>query len=160
MKDEEFENVNPGEQRSWLPEGFYPAEWQDYETRLYKAWGEKLIFKWNVFTASDFTKWVILYHYYGLQRDRGGRFVFGDLHDYRKDWVAGNNGRLLMDRKKLPLSLWKMGKFWLFVETVKEDQRGRILHPSSQWSKAGYIFCPFKDGQIIERLPLQLSDFS
>lgn len=160
MKDEDFENINPGEQRPWLPEGLYPGEWESYSTRFYNDFGEKLIFKWTVFTSVDLTKSVKLYHYYGLKRDGGGRFVFGDLHDYRKDWVAGNNGRLLMDRKKLPLSLWKLGKFWLSVETVKQDQHGRILHPSSQWSKIGYVYRPFKDGQSIETLPLQLSDFS
>jgi hypothetical protein len=160
MKDEDFENINPGTPRVWLPEGLYPAEWQAYETRFYGAWLEKLIFTWKVFTTSDFKKCVELKRYYNCERDRSKRFIFGDLHDYRKDWIAGNKGRLLMDRNKLPLSLWRSGRFWLFIETVQKDQRGRILHTSSQWSKIGYVFCPFKEGQNFETLPLQLSDFT
>ena len=53
LRDEDFDNINPGELRFLLAEGGWPALWLGREAKVYEGWGEKLIVHWNVFTAID-----------------------------------------------------------------------------------------------------------
>lgn len=161
LRDEDFDNVNPGEPRFLIPhEGGYPAQFIGYEARHYPRWGEKLIFRWKVFTSLDRSTSHTLCRYYNLTRDPANRFRFGPLHDYRKDWIAGNGGRHLSDRSRLPLSLWQERLFLLEVVTVRQDLKGNALSPSLFWSKIGRVLCPLEESESWERLPVQLPNTS
>src|SRR6188768_1725355 len=108
LRDEDFENVDAGEPHLLLPrEGWYPAKFHSCETREYGSWGEKLIFHWHVFLSSDTTHFVPVNRYYNVERDGGGRFKFGPLHDFRKDWIAANRGRLPSHPSRLPMKIWR-----------------------------------------------------
>lgn len=156
LRDEDFDNVNPGEPRILLAgEGGWPAQFAGYEAKRYGQWGEKMIFRWKVFTSVDKSKVVTLPRYYNCDRDNGGRFKFGPLHAYRKDWVAANGGKLLQDRSRLPLSIWKDRTFLVEVVTVRHDSKGRPLSPSCYWSKIGWVIRPLEEGERWDRLPLQ-----
>jgi hypothetical protein len=154
LRDEDFENINPGEPRPLIEEGLWPAQWLGREARVY-GWGEKLIFEWKVFMAFDKTRSVSLSRFYNAERDKAKRFVFGPLHDYRKDWVAANGGRLPLDRSRLPLSIWRDRLFLVEVVTVRQDSKGRPLSASFLWSRIGRVLRPLMDGEHWERLPVQ-----
>src|SRR5438552_2070076 len=100
LGDEDFDNVNPGEPRILIEEGLWPAEFLRIETRP-SRWGEKLCVFWNVFMSLDRSRVVVLPRFYNLERDGGGRFMFGHLHAYRRDWIVANHGRLPMEPKQL-----------------------------------------------------------
>jgi hypothetical protein len=157
MNDEDFNSINPGESKLWVPPGQYPAQYLDFKTRLYRPWGEKLVFRWRIFIACDLSNSITLYRYYNLKRDGGGRFMFGDGHDYWKDWVAANNGKRPLNREKLPPSQFERRLFWVRVVTVTEDRDGPVcsaLHSS----RVGRLIRPFIEGEKFERLPLELPD--
>jgi hypothetical protein len=155
LRDEDFDNVNPGELRILIPnEGWYPAQFVGYKGKRYGSWGEKLLFQWKVFTSFDKCKSVSLCRYYNLERKGGGQFQFGPLHDYRKDWVAANGGKHPLDPKRLPLSIWKDKTFLVEVVTVRNDSRGP-LPPSFYWSRIGRLIRPLEEGERWGRLPVQ-----
>ena len=157
MNDEDFNNINPGESKLWVPPGVYPAWLLDREPKTYIPWGEKLVFRWRTFTACDLSSSINLFRYYNLARDGGGRFMFGDGHDYWKDWVAANDGRRPIERKRLPPSKFENTLFLVRVVTVTRDQEGPLcsaLHSS----KVGRLIRPVVDGEKFERLPLELSE--
>jgi hypothetical protein len=146
IREEDFENVNPGEQRILLVEGYWPAEFVSCESKNYGVWGEKLIFHWKVFTSLDKRTFRILYHWHNCQRDKGGRFKFGPLHSYRKDWIAANHGKMPLDPRRLPLSIWKDQTFLVEVVTVRKASNG-VLVPSLHWSKIGRVIRPLTEGE-------------
>jgi len=154
IRDEDFDNVNPGEPRVLIEEGVWPARWLRREAKVY-GWGEKLIFHWEVFMACDKSRFVVLNCFYNAKRDRAKRFQFGQLHNYRKDWVAANGGRASLDRSKLPLTIWQARMFYVEVVTVRRDSKGRPLSPSFYWSKVGRVIRPLEEGETWERLPVQ-----
>ena len=154
IRDEDFDNVNPGELRFLLQEGRYPAQYNGYEAKHYGRWGEKLIFQWKVFTSIDRDKFQMLCRYYNITRDKGGRFKFGPLHDYRKDWIAANGGKILSDRSRLPLSIFRDKTFLVEVVTVKDDFKCR-LSPSLYWSKIRRVIRPLADEDRLEGSPVQ-----
>jgi hypothetical protein len=156
LRDEDFDNVNPGEPRFLIPqEGCYFAQFIDYKSKPYGSWGEKLIFQWKVFTSFDKSKPVTLSRYYNLERTGGGQFKFGPLHDYRKDWIAANGGRHPLERSRLPISIWKERLYLVQVVTVRHDSKGRPLSPSFYWSKVGRVIRPLEEGERWEGLPVQ-----
>lgn len=159
IREEDFENVNPGEQRILLVEGCWPAEVVSFESKSYGRWGEKLIFRWKVFTSRDKSTSRILCRYHNLDRDKGGRFKFGPLHSYRKDWIAANDGKVPFDPKKLPLSIWKDRTFLVEVVTVRSASNG-VLAPSLHWSKIGRLIRPLAEEEAWERLPFQPLNFT
>lgn len=154
LRDEDFDNVNPGEQRFLIEEGSWPAQYVGHEAKRY-GWCEKLILRWKVFTSLDRSRSVVLSRYYNMDRDNGGRFMFGPLHDYRKDWVAANGGRHPLERSRLSISIWKERLYLVEVVTVRHDSKGRPLSPSFYWSKVGRVIRPREEGERLERLPVQ-----
>jgi hypothetical protein len=156
MRDEDFDNVDLGQIRPWLPEGYYPAKWKGREIKEY-SWGEKLIFQWEVFTSSDLKDPVILSTYYNARRGPGNRFIFGPCHNYRKDWVSANAGKLPVGNQ-LSLSVWQQKLFIVSVVTVRHDQRG-VMHQSSHWSKVDRIVRPAEPGEQFNRLPIEHNAF-
>jgi len=156
LREDDFNNVNPGEPRILIPEeGWYPARATDYEAKRYGGWGEKLIVLWMVFTSKDKSSFKMLNRYYNLQRDMGKRLKFGPLHDYRKDWVAANGGRLPVDRSRLPPAIFQGNMFLVEVLTVKRDSKGRPLSSSFYWSKIGRVIRPIEEGERWEGLPVE-----
>lgn len=154
LRDEDFENVDPGEPRPLIEEGVWLAQWQGREAKVY-GWGEKLNFRWKVFMAFDKSRSVNLSRFYNAIRNRAKRFLFGDLHDYRRDWVAANGGRHPLERSKLPLSIFQERLFLVEVVTVRHDSKGRPLSPSFYYSKIGRVIRPLEEGERWERLPIQ-----
>jgi hypothetical protein len=122
----DFNNINPGESKFLVPPGVYPARFLDREAKTYVPWGEKLVFRWQIFTAYDLSSSITLYRYYNLERDGGGRFMFGDGHHYWKDWVAANDGRRPIERKRLPPSKFENKLSLVRVVTVTSDQEGPL----------------------------------
>lgn len=155
IRDEDFDNVNPGEQRFLLQEGWYPAQLNGCEAKHYGRWGEKLIFQWKVFTSNDKIAFKMIPRYYNLDRDKGGRYKFGPLSGYRKDWVAANGGKLLENRSRLPLSIFRERLIFVEVVTVRHDSKGLPLSSSFYWSKVGRVIRPLEEGETWERLPIQ-----
>lgn len=159
LRDEDFDNVNPGEPRFLIPqEGGYPAQFIGSEIKRYGRWGEKLIFKWKVFTSQGIDNFVILWRYYNLERDNGGRMKFGPLHAYRKDWVAANGDKHPLNRSRLPLSIFQERLFFVEVETVRHDSKGRPLSASFHWSKIGRVIRPLAENECCEGLSVQRHD--
>lgn len=160
LSDAEFENLAPGNRRPWIPPGLYPAR---FKTRRLdqrrKDWGEKLVCDWDVYLDPSIKASVLLCRYYNITRDGGGRFIFGDGHDYRTDWVMANKGKLTYERQRLPVTIFEKGLFWVEVVTVDKNSKGKI-HPSLHWSKIGRIVGPVRDGQLIKTLPMHPSDLS
>jgi hypothetical protein len=148
LRDEGFENVNPGEPRFWVREGQYPAQFMVHEIKRY-SWGEKIIFHWKVFTSNDLTQFQLLDRYYNLKRDKGGRFQFGPLHDYRKDWIAANGGRHPVERHRLLITIYRNGRFLVEVVSVREDSKGRTISPSLYWSKISRVIQPIEEGETL-----------
>ena len=72
MKDEDFENIDPGEQRILMPEGVYQAKWRERDTKPYVGWGEKLIDQWTILPSG-----LILCRYYNLKRNKACRRASG-----------------------------------------------------------------------------------
>ena len=156
LRDEDFDHVNPGEPRILIPrEGSYPAQFNGYESKHYGLWGEKLVFQWKVFTSKDKDAFTMLNRYYNLARDGGGRLKFGDFHDYRRDWVRANGGRLPMVRSKLPLSIFQEHLFLIEVVTVHYDNQRRPLSSTLHWSKISMVIRPLADDETWEGLPVQ-----
>ena len=143
LGDEDFDNVNPGEPRILIDEGLWPAAFVGMEIRP-SRWGEKLCVSWKVFMNLDRSRFHVLTRFYNLQRDGGGRFKFGHLHAYRGDWIVANHGKLPMDPKKLPPTVFKKGQCIVEVVTVRTSN-GRALHPSLHWSRIGWIIRPMDD---------------
>jgi len=159
VRDEDFDNVNPGEIRVLVPdEGWYPAQFIGYEDKRYNGWGEKLICQWKVLTSPDKTQFTILPRYYNLQRDKARRFKFGQLHDFSKDWIAANRGRHPLDRCNRSISIFREGLFLVEVVTVRHDSKRRPFPPTLHWSKIGRVIRPIEEGENWERFPLQPSD--
>jgi hypothetical protein len=159
LTDEDFENINPGDARTWIAAaGVYPAIWKD-RTSSASPWGPKIKFEWLVYVTQDFSRSVTLHAFYNAKRDRGNRFKFGPNHAFRKDWIAANRGVLPSRPTALPLSVFKDKKFYVEVVTVIRDTRGP-LHPSCYWSKVGRIIRPVGEDETVQGLPLQLSDIT
>jgi hypothetical protein len=158
LRDEDFDDVNPGETLPLLEEGWWPARWQSRESKMY-GWGEKLIVRWQVYTSLDKARSATIPRFYNAQRDRANRFCFGPLHDYRKDWIAANGGRVPLVRSKLPLSIWQGRIFLVEVVTVRQDSKGRPLTSSLLWSKIGRVIRPMAELERWERLPIQPLNF-
>jgi len=162
--DDEFNDVNAGDPRPLIEEGIYPALWAGRTRKLY-AFGEKLIFTWNVFTTINFrdpamrNSYVSLPGYYNVKRDKGEKLVFGPGSSYRKDWIAANSGKHPQPRHALPLSVFRDRLLFVQVTTVTKDTRGP-LHRSCYWSKVQRIFRPLDEDEIVKKLPLQLDDIT
>src|SRR6478736_4696622 len=95
--EDAFENLSPSEQRVFLPPGQYPGKflrWEEVNT----PWGLKLCVYWQVFPSGEDQKSVQLRRHYNLSTDKDGKWIFGDGHDYRKDWIRANRGRLSISR--------------------------------------------------------------
>ena len=153
LGDEDFDNVNPGEGRILIEEGLWPAKYLDHGIKP-GQYGEKLTVRWGIVMSADKIRSVILPRFYNLKRDKGERFMFGHLHAYRRDWVVSNNGRLPMDSRKLPPSIWKEGTFLVEVVTVRSTRDGS-LPPSLYYSRVGRVIRPLDEEERWERLPLQ-----
>jgi hypothetical protein len=157
VHDEDFENVDPGEVRVLLEEGCWPAECLGRENKPYSGLGEKLTFKWKVFLSPDKNKFVILPRYYNAPRNKAGRFKFGQLSAFRNDWVTANNGKVPLDRNRLPPSIWQKGTFLVEVITVRRTRSG-VLSPSLYWSRIGRVIRPMAEDERWEGLPVQRLD--
>lgn len=151
MRDEDFENLDPVDPPILLGEGLYPAKRIKQEARKY-SYGEKLVQVWHVYISSDLTQYVVLSAFYNLSRDGGGRFDFGKVHSYRRDWIAANGGRM-PPRNSLPNKVWEGIKV-VEVRTVTRERRGP-LHPSNYYSVVNRVVRPVEDGETFETLPLQ-----
>jgi hypothetical protein len=162
IEDDEFNDVNAGEQRHLLEAGIYPARWVS-NTKRGTPWGEKLVFTWEVFRSTRFRDptmrdtFVLLQGYYNVNRDKSKRPIFGDGHAYRKDWIAANNGKHPQRRSSLPLTVFRDRFLWVEVTTVTKDARGQA-HRSSHYSKVQRVIGPVHEDDVVERLPLQLVD--
>jgi len=147
-----FENVNSGEPRVLIPPGEYPGNllrWEEAQT----PWGEKLYAYYEVFLLADNKKSVHLRRHYKVDRDTTGAWFCGDGHDYRKDWIRANRGRLPIPRKRLPIGKFGESMMVLAIETVMRDGR-RPLHPSSYYSKVGFVVRPLEEGEVLLRCPV------
>lgn len=156
LRDQDFENVDPGEARVWLPGGIYLAKVLRRDIKHY-SWGEKLIFDWAVHTSKDLSQSETLHGYYNVKRNGGNRLCFGPGHAYRRDWIAANEGKLPSDPKRLPPAVFYGKVLLVAVVTVEKDTRGPI-HPSCHWSKVARVIRPVEDGETFERLPLELDN--
>ena len=47
--------------------------------------------------------------------------MFGNFHDYRRDWISANGGRHPLQRERLPLSIFSGRQFLVEVPTVRHD---------------------------------------
>ena len=159
LRDEDFDNVDPGECRPLLQEGVWPAECLGRESKSYGGLKDKLTFQWRVFLSLDKSRSCILPRYYNAPRNKAGRFQFGQLCAYRNDWVAANSGRLPLDPKSLPPSIWEKGTFLVEVVTVRRTRNGPLA-PSLYWSRIGRVIRPVEEGECWERLPVQLPNTS
>jgi len=125
VDDNEFNDVNPGDQRPLIEQGIYPARFVSI-TKGPTPWGEKMFSTWAVFTTSRFRdpalrdSAVRLPVYYNVERDKSKRPIFGDGHSYRKDWIAANNGKHPQRRTALPPSVFRDRFLWVQVTTVKQ----------------------------------------
>lgn len=149
LRDEDFENVNPGEPRIFMLDGQYPAQFIGRKSKHY-SWGEKLIFHWRVFISRDLTESKTLDRYYNAHRDKAGRFLFGDLHGYRKDWIAANGGKHPSLRSRLPITIFGNSLFLVEVISVREDSDGHPLSPSLYWSKVKRVIRPLEEGENLQ----------
>lgn len=153
LRDEDFENVDPGESRPLIEEGVWPAQYLRKEGIPPGRYGEKLYVWWKVFMSLDKGRSVVLPRYYNIERNKGGRPKFGHHHAFRRDWVQSNDGRLPLEPNKLPLSIWERGLFRVEVVTVRKSDDGP-LPPSLYWSRIGRIVGPLAEGEAWEGLPL------
>ena len=158
LRDEDFDNVNPGEPRILIEEGLWPAEFVRKE-KMPSRWGEKLCLFWKVYLSCDKSRFIVLPRFYNLQRDGGGRLMFGHLHAYRRDWIVANHGKLPLDPKRLRPTVFEKGLCVVEVVTVR-NSNDRALHPSLHWSRIGWIIRPMDEGESWEGLPLQPLDSS
>lgn len=143
----EFENINSGEQRIYIQPGVYRGKLQKWEMKNGR-YGEKLYFSWEVFLGGNGERTVTLCRFYNVKRDENGRLIFGDGHDYRKDWIRANRGRLPPSRSRLPPAKFGEEIMLLSVETVTRDGN-RTLPPGSHYSKIGYVIQPSgEDGTV------------
>ncbi len=154
VRDEAFENVEPGETRRLLQEGVWPAECLGRANKSYGGLKDKVTFQWKVFLSPDKSRSTVLPRYYNAPRNKAGRFMFGHLSDYRIDWVAANYGHLPLDPKRLPPSIWEKGTFLVEVVTVRRTRNGP-LPPSLYWSRIGRVIRPLEEGERWEGLPVQ-----
>lgn len=154
LRDEDFNNVNPGEPRILIEQGMWPAQYLRKEGRPPGRYGEKLYVWWRIFMSLDKGRSVVLPRYYNIERDKGGRLKFGHHHAFRRDWVQSNYGRLPLEPNKFPPSIWEQGVFLVEVVTVRKSNDGPL--PSSlYWSRIGRIVRPLAEGETWEGLPLQ-----
>lgn len=149
MRDEDFENIDPGPGARLVQDGQYPADCLGYKPRDYgDRWGERLVVTWKVYLSPEDP--VELPRYYTIRRSAGGRFSAGDRHAYRRDWIRANNGRLPEMRQRLPFSIFLKGRFLVAVETVTQDSNKQPLHPSSYYSKISRVIRPIQDGDSLK----------
>lgn len=156
LSDGDFENVASGEERLLLSqEGIYPARLICWHSQLHPLFGEKLIFDWNVFLSPALDKYESckLLRYYNVKRENGKPF-FGHHHEYRKDWIAANNGRRPFVRSSLPPKVFEKKLFLIGIKTVCKDSKGD-LQPSVYYSRVDRIIRPLEDGEEIDRVPVQ-----
>ena len=154
MKDEDFENIVPVDPLPLLQEGVYPMRYRGRRTTRY-SYGEKLVFDYEVGLVPDFRDSKTLSRYYNVKRNAAGRFKFGPLHDYRRDWIAANYGKWPAHPGRLPLSVFQSKVLLGEIETVKTHSRGRPLHPSNYYSRVGRVIRPLEDGESFETLPVE-----
>jgi hypothetical protein len=158
LTDADFENLAPGNRRTLIHPGCYPARFRDRRLDYRrKDWGEKLVCDWEVYPDPSTKQFVVLSRYYNITRDGGGRFIFGHGHDYRNDWIMANRGKHPLEKYRLPVTIFKNGLFWVEVVTVTTNAKGKI-HPSLHWSKIGRIVWPVSEGQVFKTLPLHPTD--
>ena len=154
VRDEDFENVDPGEVRPLIEEGYWPAVCLGRDNRPYSGLREKLTFQWKVFMSPYKKRFVVLPRYYNAKRNKAGRFMWGQLHAYRNDWVRANNNKWPPDPNKLPPSIWEKCTFLVEVVTVRKTRSGP-LSSSLYWSRIGQIIRPLAEDERLERLPVQ-----
>jgi len=158
IQDTDFENLGGGPQRILIQPGIYPARFLTRKSdRRRKDWGEKLIFEWEVYLNATKTQSKRLSRYYNANRDKAGRFNFGDGHDYRADWIRANGGKHPLVWNRLPITIFEAGEFLVEVVTVTRDWR-RPLEPTFHHSKIDRIIRPVNDGEIFLKLPVQLPE--
>lgn len=155
LSDDDFNNVNGGVQRPWLPPGQYPAQYVCYENRIDPRYGEKLIVVWRIFLSRALQNGEssILVRFYGVKRDELGQPDFGHFHGYRKDWIVANHGRPPLNWNSLPPSIFTKGLYLVTVVPVEKDSTDD-LPPGLHYSKVGRIIRPIDDGERFEKLPL------
>ena len=85
----------------------------------------------NVFLSPALDKYESckLLRYYNVKRENGKPF-FGHHHEYRKDWIAANNGRRPFVRSSLPPKVFEKKLFLIGIKTVCKDSKGD-LQPSA-----------------------------
>lgn len=153
VTDADFENVDPGQERTYVPPGQYRARFVSHEFRPFNFKGvsvEKLIVSWEVFTSPVCTKGVILQRFYPIERNRSNQLKFGPLCAFRKDWVAANDGRRPIDARKLPLTKFSEMDCIVEVVTVTSDSTGRAIK-GLEWSRIKAVIGPVKDDQAASR---------
>ena len=159
LRDEEFENINPGVPRILLPEGLWVGKLREHDKKQ-TPWGEKLVLCWEIYQTLEMSGGVTLERYYNVTRDRGGRLQFGDCHDYRRDWIAANGGKHPVRRESLSLRVFEGRCFLVAVVTVKHDGQKRPLNQSCYYSKVGWIKRPVDEGETFEALPAEPLNFT
>src|SRR5262249_17406468 len=137
--------------------GLYPARSTDQAVHC-GQWGEKLVFWYEVFKDPSMTKAIVLFRQYNVERDKAGRFVFGDGHHYRHDWIRANGGKHAGDWKRLPPHVFQNVTLWVEVVTVTKDGRKRPIHPSLYYSKVSMIVRPFNEKDVFKTYPVQLDE--
>lgn len=157
LRDEDFENLVPEDPPILLPPGLYPARVLRQDAEQFRSSSgpyEKIVLTCQIFTRPDLTDNVALNAYYSFERGGGGRFHFGKRCNYRRDWIAANDGRLPSRRTSLPRTAWEGLKI-VEVVTVTRDGDGKALHPSNYYSKIYRFIRPVEDGETFPTLPLQ-----
>jgi hypothetical protein len=158
LSDDDFENVDSGAVRPYLPlEGCYVGQFIEKRHHPSGRWGEKLEVSWLVFLspALDTGNSTILPRYYNITRNEQGRLVFGNHHDYRKDYVAANAGRRPLVWNRLPITIFEKGKFLIEVVTVRRDGKGS-LPPALYYSRVNRIVRPLLVEDHFEAFPFKL----
>lgn len=153
VSDADFENIDPGEERIYVPPGQYRAGFVSGEIRPYNFKGvavEKLIASWEVFTSPGSTKGVMLQRFYPVERNKSNQLKFGPLCAYRKDWVAANGGRRPVDSRRLPITKFSERHCIVEIAAVTRDSTGRAIK-GLEWSRIKAVIGPVTDDQTAPR---------
>jgi hypothetical protein len=156
LRPEDFENLGDGAPRPFQVPGVYLGRSIGGTTED-TPHGEKIYHKYRVYLTLDLEDRdsIILCRYYSLERDGGGRFIFGADHSYRRDWIAANRGKLPIRFNSLPFSVFEDKLFLLELGTVTTSATGAPIHPSCYYSVIRRIIRPVEDGESFRRYPLE-----
>jgi hypothetical protein len=157
LRPEDFENLANGAPQPWCQPGGYIARWLGGEIR-FTPWGEKLYFSWRIYLTLrlDERDSIVVYRYHDLTRDGGGRFVFGALHSYRRDWIAANWGKYPSRFNSLPYSVFEGKNILVEVRTVETAAGGVPIPTSCHYSTIRRVVRPVEDGESFTTYPLEV----